>query len=156
MSSPSENLKLVLVAREKSGECYYDVSTMALRNKTFYHLLKERMENNWYWVMDNPREKNPNFDEEIRSITELITNRPLPQSIHANAKDVVLQKENMLKDYEESVHWWNRAQKVLSLPEEQGILYRTKNGERNEAELLLSEHIDHEYEGFDIIRIRQV
>lgn len=156
MSSSQENLKLVLVTKEKSGDYYYDVSTPALRNRAFYLLLKERMDQNWYWVLDDPREANPQLEEEIRAMEQLLTDDALPAELRPNAKQNIARKKAQLEEYEESARWWKRAQKVLSLPEQDGITYRLKSGVINEAELLMHEHIDHQYEGFDIIRIQKV
>lgn len=156
MSSATNNRLLILVTKEKHGEYHYNVSTIDLRNKTFYKLLKERMEGGWYSTMEDPRVAKPTFNEEIEAIQKVLADDNLPVEIRRNGEDTLTARLAEIEEYEESAYWWKRANKVLSLPEEQGIQYRTKNGSANEAERLLDERFAYEYEGFDFIRVNEL
>ncbi|MBC9703627.1 MAG: hypothetical protein H9W81_01125 [Enterococcus sp.] len=146
---------VILMTKEKHGTYYYDISTMELRNKTFYVLLKERMEQGWYGEDKDPRD-NPEFEESLTSLKNLLAGDDFPEELRVMAERKVAAKESRLKEYLRHTEWYERVKKVLSLPEEEGIKYRLKNGPANEAETLLWSHCDYEYEGFDIIRVESV
>lgn len=145
----------ILQVKEKHGTYYYDISTVELRNKTFYTLLKERKEQGWYWEDGDPR-TDPKFTDALNVSKKLLEENELPLDV----KDVVQRKvasmEDRIEEHEQNARWWVRAKKLFSLPEEEGIAYRPRGGFVNEAEWLMHDLINHEYQGFDIISIQKL
>lgn len=158
-------IKEILVFKEKHGDEYYDASTKELFYKTLLAVLRSRMNSGYYYY--EPKEPDISRYEEYVSIPKEIA-QTLPAGIQKEIAKAESTVKELKSDYAKEKAWYDCAVHVLNLPEDEAISYvhvedyyseRTKEVHKSNHNALLwlfRERQDHQYEGWDIIRLNSL
>ena len=152
---PKTQITTALLFKEKNGDRYFDASTAERRALACRLVLGDRM-NQGYWY-NRPQE--PEFDQETLDLLAIegeafFSTSGLPESIASELYTKKTAAERRVRrakeDFEQENSWFTRADAVLALSEADFLasIVTDAHGRTrpSEAELLLDERSDYEYE----------
>lgn len=154
----------IVVFREKHGDRYFDASTAELKALSFLTVLRERVEEGyWYYRQyEQPTLKLSSEQKALLALTdEQLAGLPtaMQNDIHGKRARIERSQQGYLRQKKLEEEWFNAVDVLLSLPDEDAIILTGEDvpgrwGRASLVQEVMSARADYEYEGFDIQPVR--